>query len=114
MQDSVTFPIAGCDVIDIALGIEFLPCRYTRHIANGAEDRTFEPWTVMYPCDGPCNALIAIRIASVELILIVQNHSIVKGPCRVRRPFENLLRPVHAQVIMHPSVLHHLHLRGVP
>src|ERR1700748_621148 len=100
MQDSVPFPIAGCDIVDIALGIEFLPCRCTGHITNCAEDRTLEPWTVMHSCDGPCNALIAIRIASVELILIIQNYSIFKGPRRVRRPFENLLRPVHAQVVV--------------
>ena len=53
-------------------------------------------------------------VAAVEFVLVVEAYgNLVRYGWRWR-PFENFLSPVHAQVVVHPAGVDHLHLSGVP
>lgn len=64
--------------------------------------------------DGPHAAHIAVGIASVELVLVVEVQTHLQRLFRRPRPLEDLLGPIHAQKSMHFAGLHHLQLGRVP
>src|ERR1017187_6968809 len=99
---------------DIRPRIDLLRNRRATHWPHQAEDRPVEPRAIMLAHNGPCNSRIAIRVAAVEFIAVIQHYRPLKGPGRVRRPFQNLLRPIHAHVVVHPTGVSHLPLGRVP
>jgi len=62
----------------------------------------------------PRNALIAVRIAAIEFVAVVESNSPLKSTGGIRSPLEDHLGPVHPHVIVHPALRHHLALGGVP
>lgn len=64
--------------------------------------------------DAPHAADVAVRVAAVELVLVVEVDRRVEGLLRGGAPLEDLLRPVHAHEAVHLAEVHHLALRRVP
>ena len=64
--------------------------------------------------NGPRDSGVAVRVAAIEFIFVIQVDRHLEGPRRGLAPFQNLLGPIHAHVVVHEAGLHHLHLRGVP
>lgn len=56
--------------LDVFFGIEFLACAVTCHVSDRAENRSLEPRTIVFT-KAPQNAGVAIRVATVETILVV-------------------------------------------
>src|ERR1017187_7425309 len=101
-------------LVDIRLSVELPRDRSTCHGPHQTEDGAVEPGPVVLANDRPCNAGIAARVAAVQFVTIVQKDCPVECSGRVRRPLENLFRPVHAQVVVHPAGRNHLLLSCVP
>jgi hypothetical protein len=59
-------------LLDILLTVELLSYTSRGHVPNLNKDRSLEPWTVELSDDRPRNAGVAVGIAAVEFILIVQ------------------------------------------
>lgn len=55
-----------------------------------------------------------IRVAAVDKVFVIDRERRFKGNLRRGAPFNNLLSPVHAHVVMHVSRVFHLVHRGVP
>ena len=62
----------------------------------------------------PGDSGVPVGIAAVEEIFVVEIDAVLHRRGDVGRPLENLLGPVHAHVVVHPSVANHLELAGVP
>ena len=73
-----------------------------------------EPRTVELSDDRPRNPRIAIRVAAIKEVLVVQITPRCGTPPAATTPLQNLLRPVHAHVVVHPAGVDHLHLRCIP
>ena len=101
-------------LLDIALAVKFLAGAGARHVADVAEDGTFEPGAIELANDRPCDARVAIRVAAIEEVFVVEADGNLVSLRRGRRPLENFLCPVHAQVVVHPAEVEHLRLSGVP
>jgi len=64
--------------------------------------------------DGPGDPGVAVGVAAVELITIIEaDGTLVRDGTR-RTPFQDFLGPVHAHVIVHPAGKDHFLLSGVP
>ena len=68
----------------------------------------------MFADDRPGDAGVAVGVAAVDLVTIIQPNCNLIGRLRRLGPLENFFRPIHAQVSVHPTRQHHLLLRGVP
>jgi hypothetical protein len=90
------------------LGIEFLACARARHVAYLAEDRALRAGDSRI-CDGPCNSCVAVGVAAVEFVLVLEAHGDAVG-FGGRSEF---LRAIHVDVVVHACGVQHLHLRGV-
>ena len=75
---------------------------------------SIEPWAVELAHDGPCDPRVAIGIAAVELISVIQYHGPIEGSRGIGRPFEDFLGPVHPHIVVHPAGRNHFALGGVP
>ena len=57
---------------------------------------------------------VAVGVAAVHLVSVVEVERDLERRLGVGAPFEDFLRPVHPQIIVHPARENHLFLRGVP
>jgi hypothetical protein len=64
--------------------------------------------------NGPRDSRVAVRVAAVEFIFVIQVNRRLEGPRRSLAPFQNFFGPVHAHIVVHKAGLHHLQLRGIP
>ena len=62
----------------------------------------------------PADSGVAVGVAAILLVLVVQINKRAVCLGGVGRPFENLFAPVHPHVVVHPAREHHLALGGVP
>ena len=68
----------------------------------------------MLAYDGPRNARVAVGVATVKFIPVIEpNRTLVSGSNR-RTPLQDLLGPVHPHVVVHPARQDHLFLSSVP
>ena len=81
---------------------------------ESSKDGPLRPCSVKLPPDRPGNSRISIRITSIEFMLIVKLNSDVISLSGGRRPPQNFLSPIHAEIVVHPPVDDHLTLRRVP
>src|SRR5271157_6586423 len=102
------------DPRDVRLGIELLARALVAHEPHGAEDRPLGPWAVVLAAYRPGNSGVAVGVAAVHLIAIVQIDCDPKCRLGVDRPLQDLLGPVHPKIIMHTAGNDHLHLCRVP
>ena len=58
--------------LDIGRYVELGLAAIVAHVANFAEDRTLAPRAIVDAADGPGRSRIAVRIAAVDLIPIIQ------------------------------------------
>ena len=84
-----------------------------RHRADGPPDGPRGERPVELP-EAPLDARVAVRIVAVERVLVVQLDHRRERLARRRAPFENLLAPQHAQVIVDAAFGGQLPLCGVP
>jgi len=66
------------------------------------------------PADAPSDACVAIGVAPIEFITVVEAHSDLAGFRGRRRPLQNLVTPIRPQVIVHPAAVDHLSLGRAP
>lgn len=64
--------------------------------------------------DAPHAADVAVGVAAVELVLVVEVQRRRERLFRARAPLEDLLCPVHAHEAVHLAEVHHFALRRVP
>ena len=95
-------------------GIEPLRGRFPSHGPYQPEDWPVKPRPVVFTDDGPGDACVAIGIAPVQLIFVVEQNRPFEGARRVGTPFENFLGPIHPHIVVHPSGIDHLPLRRIP
>src|SRR5580698_7865217 len=105
--------IAGI-LADIGVCVELFCEGRTAHGTDETEDGSIEPGAVVFADDGPGNAGIAVGIAAVEFVAVVEGDCPFERPRRIRRPFENLFGPIHAEIVVHPAGDDHLALGSVP
>ena len=100
---------------DVGFRVEFASSIFVRHIADFAINRTFgPPRAIVFTHDGPGNSGISIGITAIELVTVVKAYGDLERFGWRWTPFEDLFRPVHAQVAVHSSGQHHLSSRRVP
>src|SRR5271157_1914371 len=95
---------------DVRLGIELLACALVAHEPHGAEDRPLGPWAVVLAANRPGNSGVAVGVAAVHLVAIVQIDRDPKRRLGVDRPFQDLLCQVYAHIIIYVAGNDHLHL----
>ena len=81
---------------DVLARVEFLGGAFAGHRSDEAEDGFIEPGAVVLADDGPCDAGVAVGIAAVELVAVVEIDGPFEGSSGVGRPLEDLLGPVPA------------------
>src|SRR6185436_7877037 len=91
--------------IDVFTRVELARRARKRHPADGAGDRPLRPRPIVLAADRPRDVGVAVGVAPVEQIAIVQHDGEVERLVRPARPLEDLLRPVHAHVAVHPAAL---------
>src|SRR5208337_12782 len=84
------------DPRDVRLGIEFSLRALVAHEPHGAKDRPLGPWAIVLAANGPGNSGVAVGVAAVHLVAIVQIDRDLERRLGVDRPFQDLLGPVHA------------------
>src|SRR5208282_1503528 len=85
-----------------------------RHISHPSKHWTLEPRAIVLAYDRPGNARVAVGVAPVEFITVIEpNRTLVSGNNR-RTPFQDFLGPVHPHVVVHPARQDHLFLSSVP
>ena len=99
---------------DVALRIEFFARAFTGHVADQSEDGSVKPRAVMLADHGPGDAGVAVGVAPVQLVAVVERDGPLVAEGDRGRPLQNLLGPVHAHVVVHPPGLDHLALGCVP
>ena len=57
---------------NVFLAVEFSACTLAGHVTNLAEDGTLEPRAIEFPYDRPRNPGIAVGIAAIEFVLVVE------------------------------------------
>src|SRR5208337_428847 len=100
IPDSLSPLLLLADPRDVRLGIELLACALVAHEPHGAEDRPLGPWAVVLAANRPGNSGVAVGVAAVHLVAIVQIDRDPKRRLGVNRPFQDLLGPVHAHIII--------------
>src|SRR6185312_4203142 len=108
------FALERAHLLDIELRVELAAGACAGHVSNFAEYRPLAPGAVELAYNGPRDAGVAVRIAAVEEVFVIEVHCALECRFDVRRPFQNLLGPVHAHDIVHPADMRHLRLRSVP
>src|SRR5271157_2296505 len=93
---SLTPLLLLADPRDVRLGIEFSPRALVAHEPYSAKDRPLGPWAIVLAADGPGNSGVAVGVATVHLVAIVQIDRDPERRLGVDRPFQDLLGPVHA------------------
>ena len=107
--------LRGAEVLhrpQIGLGVE-LPQGVLALVAHGAEDLAPGPGAVVQAVN-PGAVGEGIPVAAVEEVAIVEAQRPGEALLGGGGPFEDLLAPVHAQVVVHVAGLPHLGLGGVP
>src|SRR5271157_6403702 len=66
---------------DVRLGIELLACALVAHEPHGAEDRPLGPWAVVLAANRPGNSGVAVGVAAVHLVAIVQKTRVSSKYC---------------------------------
>ncbi len=102
------------DAVDVGLRVELLAGALVAHEPDHAEDRPLAPGAVVLAADGPGHACVAVGVPAVHEVAVVHLEGEVEGGLGVGGPFEDLLGPVHPQIVVHPARDDHLLLRGVP
>ena len=83
------------------------------HSSHGAGDGRVRELSIVQP-PAPSDAGVARRIAAVQRVLVVEVNRDAPPLGRVRGPLHDLLRPVHANVVVLLPADRQLALRGVP
>lgn len=99
---------------DKGIYIEFATASLIVHVPNLTEDSPLLPAHVMDAANGPHAAHIAVGVATIQTVLVVQQDRVLQRLLRCRCPFQNLFGPVHAQKAVHLSLAYQLQLRRVP
>ncbi len=94
--------------------VELLRDRSPAHRPHQPEHRPVKPRPIVLAHNRPGDARIAVRIAPIQFIFVVQHHRPFEGARRVGRPLQNFLRPVHPHIVVHPAGVDHLPLRRIP
>ena len=68
----------------------------------------------MFPHNRPGDARIAIGVAPIQFISVIQFHSPPISDGNGGTPLQKFLRPIHPEIIVHPASKNHLLLRRVP
>src|SRR5208337_4740498 len=79
------------DPRDIRLGIELLARALVAHEPYSAKDRPLGPWAIVLAANGPGNSGVAVGVAAVHLVAIVQIDRDPERRLGVDRPFQDLL-----------------------
>src|SRR5262249_16721749 len=99
---------------DVLLAVELSARTCERHIAYLTKDGPFEPRTVELAHDGPGNAGISVRVTPIHFVFVIQSYRNLMGLGWGTTPLQNLLPPIHSDVVVHPSLVDHLELSCIP
>ncbi len=69
---------------------------------------------IMFAAYRPGNAGVAVRVTTINLILVVKEYCVVKSYRWILDPFQYLFGPIHSQVAVHATTFNHLTLTGIP
>jgi hypothetical protein len=100
--------------LHIALDVELPFGPAVAHVPDLSEDRALEPRAVVHPADRPGDPGVAVRVAPVQFIAVVQVDRLRQRLFRRLAPLQQLLGPVHPQVTVHLPACQHLFLGRVP
>src|SRR5271157_1102288 len=81
IPDSLSPLLLLADPRDVRLGIELLACALVAHEPHGAEDRPLGPWAVVLAANRPGNSGVAVGVAAVHLVAIVQKTRVSSKYC---------------------------------
>jgi len=76
--------------LNVFLAVELLPRARTGHISNLSEDWPFKPGTVELSYDRPRNSCIAVGVAPIQFVLVIQAHCDLVCLSRRWAPLQNL------------------------
>src|SRR5271157_4667022 len=72
IPDSLSPLLLLADPRDVRLGIELLARALVAHEPYSAKDRPLGPWAIVLAANGPGNSGVAVGVAAVHLVAIVQ------------------------------------------